>query len=79
MWGRWWWRAGGGFLRQRVSSIGSVTSIGSFSHGYGEKLHPLDPPLLGLRGVVELRGCKGWPWPRVYSEVMARATLSPFS
>ncbi|KAG4920444.1 hypothetical protein AAZX31_18G048700 [Glycine max] len=54
MWGRWWWCAGGGFLRQRVSSIGSVTSIGSFSHGYGEKLHPLDPPLLGLRGVVEV-------------------------
>ena len=48
MWGRWWWCAGGGFLRQRVSSIGSV------SHGYGEKLHPLDPPLLGLRGVVEV-------------------------
>ena len=29
-----YWNAGGGFLRQRVSSIGSVTSIGSFSHGY---------------------------------------------
>jgi len=44
MWGRWRWCAGGGFLRQRVSAIGSV------SNGYREKLHPFDPPLLGLRG-----------------------------
>lgn len=44
MWGR-WWRSGGGFLRQRVSAIVNI------GHGYGEKLHPLDPPLLGLRGV----------------------------
>jgi len=44
------WRrcAGGGFLRQRVSAIGSV------SHGYGEKHHPFGTPLLGLRGVVKV-------------------------
>ncbi|RDX94033.1 Calcium uniporter protein 5, mitochondrial, partial [Mucuna pruriens] len=48
MWGRWWWSAGGGFLKQRVSSIVNV------GHGCGEKLHPLNPPLLGLRGVVEV-------------------------
>ncbi|XP_020203664.1 calcium uniporter protein 6, mitochondrial [Cajanus cajan] len=46
MWGRWWWGGGGGFLRQRVSAVVNV------SHGYGEKLHPLDPPL--LKGVVEV-------------------------
>ncbi|KAL9320182.1 hypothetical protein ACSQ67_012021 [Phaseolus vulgaris] len=50
MWGRWRWCVGGGFLRQRVSATGGV------SNGCGEKLHPFGPPLLGLRGVVEVCG-----------------------
>lgn len=52
MWGRWWWRDGVGFLRQRASAIVNV------GHGYAEKVHPLDPPLMGLRGVVEV-SCGG--------------------
>ncbi|KAK7387320.1 hypothetical protein VNO78_28038 [Psophocarpus tetragonolobus] len=48
MWGRWWSCAGGGFLRQRASAIGNV------SRGYGENFQPFEPPLLGLRGVVEV-------------------------
>ncbi|KAK7301997.1 hypothetical protein RJT34_12874 [Clitoria ternatea] len=57
MWGRWWSAGGGSFgsLRQRVSAIVNV------SHGYGEKLHPLDHNLLGLKGAIAVMcdGTKG--------------------
>ncbi|MED6189746.1 hypothetical protein PIB30_098985 [Stylosanthes scabra] len=48
MWGRCWCSGGGvfGSLRKRVSSIVNL------SDGYGEKLGPFDPYLLGLKGVV---------------------------
>ncbi|MED6118708.1 hypothetical protein PIB30_005180 [Stylosanthes scabra] len=48
MWGRCWCSGGGvfGSLRKRVSSIVNL------SDGYGKKLGPFDPYLLGLKGVV---------------------------
>lgn len=56
MWGRWRCGAGGGFgsLSKRVSAVVNV------SLGYGGKLHPLEPPLLGLRGFgTEMCGGRG--------------------
>ena len=52
MWRRWWCAGGGvGSLRQRVSAIVNL------SHGYGDKLHPPHPTLLGLRDfAVECNG-----------------------
>lgn len=45
MWGRWWCFGGVfGSLKQRVSAIVNI------NHGYREKLHPFDYPLLALTG-----------------------------